>query len=214
MVRNDFLVLWLVAVTLVIFLVLGGTVFFVWQSGLLSGEVPLVESTSGVEWEIEEEGTEPGEVQEAPTGITFEAPVACLDPESGLLVRENRAIREAPTRSLRMLHILGSLHDSPNDPKLTAAVPPEIQFRSVFVELERNLVFVDLAGIPEGWGDDDPLVVGQTLFSIAHTICFQNPSYQAVQFLIDGRESNLAPGGFLLSKPFAPLEDWIRGHSL
>ncbi|MCA9437622.1 MAG: GerMN domain-containing protein, partial [Candidatus Omnitrophica bacterium] len=180
-------------------------------------EVAQVESTSGLEWEIEEPESVDNESEkpETPTGLTFEAQVACLDPQTGLLVQETRAIPEAPTRSQRLLQILGSLHDTPKDASRTAAVPPELQFRSVFVDLDRNLVLIDLAGLPEKWkASSSSMEIGQALYAIVHTISYQNPSYQTVQFLVNGRESNESPGGFLLSEPFAPSEDWVKSPAL
>lgn len=216
MIRNDFLVAWLVVVTLLVLLVVAGTVFFVWQSGLLSGEVPLVESTAGLEWSIDEEN-QPAEPGATPTqiGQVFEAKVVCLDPRTGLLVEETRSIPDVATRSQRLLQILGSLHSAPVNPDYRAAVPPELQFRSVFFDLERNLVIVDLAGIPDAWGEGvNPLEVGQALYAVVQTIVLQNPSHQLVQFLVNGRETTERPGGFLLSEPFSPSEDWVKDPTL
>lgn len=216
MIRNDFLVAWLVVVTLLVLLVAGGTVFFVWQSGLLSGEVPLVESTAGLEWSIDED-PQSADPSATPTqvGQVFEAKVVCLDPRTGLLVEETRSIPDVATRSQRLLQILGSLHGAPVNPEYRAAVPPELQFRSVFFDLERNLVIVDLAGVPDAWGEGaNPLEVGQALYAVVQTLVLQNPSHQLVQFLVNGRETSEAPGGFLLSEPFSPSEDWVKDPTL
>ncbi len=207
--RNEFIFAWLVVVTLLLILIMGVTVAFVWKSGLLSGGTPLVE-TSGDTTSPFTEGTSatPGE---EPTRFFNPVPakVYCVDASSGYLVPEERTIEGSLNLSAMIRGALEALRQTPTNPALRPAVPPEIQFRSVHFDPEGKVVYVDLVKVAESWRDGDPLQIGLSLFAITHTVAGLRPDFQVVRFLVDGKESEDAPGGYLLSEPFAPLEEWL-----
>ena len=98
MASNQFFIAWLVVATLLLIAVVGGTFYFVYQSGLMSGEIPLVESTTEVSPFFDTTQQE-GEGGVAPQVGTIESLVYCVDPARGILVPERREIPSSPTRN-------------------------------------------------------------------------------------------------------------------
>lgn len=210
MARNDFFVAWLFVATLLLILVVGATGFFVWRSGLLSGEIPVVESGSELEEFIEpEEPQTDTEQPEAEIRGGLRVPLYCIDSTRMILVREeDRSVPGADSDHGRLLNILRALNRPPVTEGYSPAVPAGLQFRAVFLVKESGTIFVDLATLPAAWAEGDPLHVGLTLYAIVQTVT-EITSYEQVRFLVEGRESNEAPGGFLLSEPFASSPEWL-----
>ena len=206
--RNDFLFAWLVVATFLLILVVGGTVFFVYKSGLLSGEVPLVATTSALSPFIE--NPDSADSASIPTGgESLKVPVYCAHPALGLLASETRGIPGSTHDNGRILNVLRALHQPPENPQLAPAVPPELQFRAVFVDPDSKTVYIDLTNLPEAWREADPLEVGLGLYAIAHTVTGLSPDFRFIRFLVEGKETDQRPGGFLLSEPFGPSPDWL-----
>ena len=206
--KNDFLIAWLVVATLLLIVVVGGTVFFVWRSGLLSGEVPLVELTGDVSPLFD--ATDESEEQSQDLGKeSFEQTVYYVDPAQGLLVPEDRGIAWAPHIPGRILNVLQALHQNPETSGLVSAIPAELQFRAVFLDTSTKTVYVDLAKLPEDWENADPLEVALSLYAITQTVTGLSSNFQIVRFLVDGKETEARPGGIVLSEPFGPSEDWL-----
>jgi hypothetical protein len=151
MIRNDFFVAWLVVITLLLVVIMGVTVFFVWRSGLLSGDVPVVVSTS--------EGELTPEITPGPTQLDSNSPNAFtvrlhyMDPRQQLLVAEDRSLAGSSHMPGRINSVLEALRQPSANPQLAPAVPPEIQFRTVFFEPETTSVYIDLVSLPETWDD-------------------------------------------------------------
>ncbi|MCK6496147.1 GerMN domain-containing protein [bacterium] len=212
MARNEFLFAWMMVVTLLLMVILAVTAVFVWKSGLLSGQVPLVEATSesgSSPQNIDVTGTEP--LLKATD--SFNAQIFCLDPSTFLLVPENRTIPGAIHLMGRVMNVLEALRATPLSPSLQPAVPPEIQFRTAFFDRDNRTIYIDLVNVPESWQSADPLQVGACLYAIVHTLSSLGSEFQFTRFLIDGREPEISPGGFLLSEVFSPSEDWIGGQA-
>jgi hypothetical protein len=210
MARNDFFVAWLFVATLLLIIVVGATGFFVWRSGLLSGEVPVVDTGSELEEFIEPEDSQSDpERTEAEVGGGLRVPLYCIDPARMILVREeNRSVPGADNDHARLLNILRALNRLPTTEGYTPAVPAGLQFRAVFLVKESGTIFVDLAALPAAWSESDPLQVGLTLYAIVQTVT-EITSYEYVRFLVEGRESDESPGGFLLSEPFSSSPEWL-----
>jgi hypothetical protein len=210
--RNEFIYAWLVVVTLLLLGILAVTLVFVWRSGLLSGQIPLVETTSESTSEPTTSSPKGDPTHEDPllkaTGA-FKAIVFCVDPTTEQLVPEDRTIADAPHMMGKVLNVLGALRSTPTSPNLQPAVPPEIQFRSVFYDRDAKTVYIDIAKLPESWSNGDPVTVGLCLYSVVHTVNNLGSDFQFVRFLVDGKEPESSPGGVVLSELFAPSEDWL-----
>ncbi|MCG3199240.1 MAG: GerMN domain-containing protein [Candidatus Omnitrophica bacterium] len=207
--RNDFILAWLVVVTLLLILIMGVTVAFVWKSGLLSGGAPLVETTGETAAPVVGDPSASPGVEPTRFFNPVPAKVFCVDASSGYLVPEERTIEGSLSLTAMIRAALEALRQTPTNPALRPAVPPEIQFRSVFFDPEEKVVYVDLVKVAESWRDGDPLQIGLSLFAVTHTVAGLRPDFQTVRFLVDGKESEEAPGGYLLSEPYAPLEEWL-----
>jgi hypothetical protein len=212
MARNDFMFVWLIVASFVLLLVVAATAFFVYQSGLLSGEIPLVGETTesanpyfGGATEEVEGGGEETQINLRVSRVT----VYSIDPREKLLVSEQRSVQTANTDSGYILNVLRSMHQAPDNSSLEPAVPPEMQIRTVFVEAALNTVYIDLVTLPESWENASPVEVSLSLYAIAHTIRGLNPQFRFVRFLVDGKDSEETPGGILLTEPFHASEDWL-----
>jgi hypothetical protein len=207
--RNEFIFAWLVLVTLILVAIMTVTGVVVWRSGLLSGEAPLVESSSEGSGSDSKGPPVPQEDPLLKATDSFTARVYCVDPSHSLLVAEERMMEGSPQRLGRIHNLLEALRSTPKNAQLRPAVPPELQFRTLFIDAETKTLYVDLANLPESWQSDDPIKVGLCLYSITQTVAGLGPDFQSVRFLVDGKEPDAHPGGFLLSEPFAPSEDWL-----
>lgn len=210
--RNEFIFAGLIVAALILLGILGATVAFVWRSGLFSGVIPLVASTSE---------TTPGVQTVDMTGKdpllnpadSFKARVFCVDPTTEQLVPEDRTVAGALHMMGRVLNVLNALRATPDTPNLQPAVPPEIQFRSAFYDRDSRTLYIDIAKLPESWSDGDPITVGLCLYSVVHTATHLGSDFQFVRFLVDGKEPDSSPGGMVLSESFSPSEDWLSGQS-
>jgi hypothetical protein len=212
MARNDFVVAWLFVASLLLVIVVGTTAFFVWRSGLLAGEMPLVDTGSELESSFQPEEAEPVpdfDPAEADGRGRIKAPVYCIDPNRMILVKEeDRSVPGADNDHAGVLNILRALNRPPATEGYLPAVPPDLQFRAVFLVKDTGTLYVDLTALPASWERSDPIQVGLALYAIVHTVT-ENTSYDYVRFLVEGKESEAAPGGFLLSEAFAPSPVWL-----
>lgn len=206
--RNDFIMAWLVVVTFLLILIMGVTLFFVFNSGILSGEGPLMDATTEEGGPLTSVNTSLEQRLLDATGA-LDAKIYCIDPTSVLLLPEDRKVEGSPTKMGIVRNVLEALRATPTRPDLRPAVPPEIQFRSVFADLESSTLYVDLTAIPQSWKSADPIEVGLCLYAITHTMASLGPEYQFVRFLVEGKEATVHPGGFILSEPFSPSEEWL-----
>lgn len=220
MARNEFIFAWLIVVTLLLLGILTVTGVFVWRSGLLSGQAPLVESTA----ESNSESTlvtsvntplpdQPDQESLLKATGSFSARVFCVDPTTEQLVYEDRTVAGASHMMGKVLSVLEALRSTPTAANLKPAVPPEIQFRSAFYDRDAKTVYIDIAKLPESWSSADPVTVGLCLYSIVHTVTNLGSDFQYVRFLVDGKEPESSPGGVVLSEPFSPSEDWLGAQS-
>jgi hypothetical protein len=193
----------MVVVTLLLMVILIVTGIFVWQSGILSGQVPLVEATS------ESVGTIQGVSAPGKEADSFIAKVFCVDPTTQLLVAEDRSVSGSPHTMGVVMNVLNALRSTPTHPNLQPAVPPEIQFRTAFLDRETRTIYIDLANLPETWSQEEPLQVALCLYAIVHTVSNLGSEFQYIHFLVDGREAETNPGGLLLSENFYPAEEWV-----
>ncbi len=212
MARNEFIFAWLIVVTLLLLGILTITLVFVWRSGLLSGQVPLVESTSESIASVLQTGTTTEDPLLKATG-SFKARIFCVNPLTEQLVYEDRPVAGAPHTMGKVLRVLEALRAPPASPALRPAVPPEIQFRSAFYDRDTRTVYIDIAKLPESWTNADPVTVGLCLYSVVHTVTNLGSDFQFVRFLVDGKETDSSPGGIVLSEPFSPSEDWLGAQS-
>jgi hypothetical protein len=208
--RNEFIFAWLMVVTLMLILIMGVTVVVVWRSGLLTGGAPLVETLSesaGGDQKVDVSG------QDSLLKATdsFKARVYCTNPATGLLAGEDRTIEGAPHITGRIRNLLESLRLTPSTAELRPALPPELQFRAVFIDREMKTLFVDLASLPDTWQSGDPIAVGLCLYAITNTVTSLGSDFQTVRFLIDGKEPETNPGGFLLAEAFGRSDEWTGG---
>jgi len=206
--RDEFFFTWLVVVTLLLVLGIAGAVLLVWRSGVLSGEVSLVSEPNpqGLSGALDADSeSHRGVLRDA-----FSARVYCIDPEGAFLASEERQIKGAPNNLARMLNVLEALRETPSSENFLPAVPPEVQFRTLFFEPEGRTIYVDLVDIPESWqGEGAWLEVGLCLNAITHTLTGLSAQFEKVRFLVDGQESESSPGGFVLSEVFVPSSDWL-----
>jgi len=210
--RNEFIFAWLIVVTLLLLGILTVTFLFVWRSGLLSGQVPLVESTSESSSSVQKTDSSGDSLLLKATG-SFKARVFCVDPTTEQLISEDRIIEGALHMMGRVVNVLNALRATPVTPNLQPAVPPEIQFRSAFYDREAKTIFIDIAKLPESWSNIDPVTVGLCLYSVVHTVTNLGSDFQYVRFLVDGKEPDTSPGGVVLSEPFEPSEEWLGVHT-
>lgn len=212
MARNEFIFAWLIVVTLLLLGILTITLVFVWRSGLLSGQVPLVESTSETTSAVLKTDSTTEDPLLKATG-SFKARIYCVDPTTDQLVYEDRSVAGAPHMMGKVMKVLEALRATPASPALRPAVPPEIQFRSAFHDRDTRTVYIDIAKLPESWNIADPVNVGLCLYSVVHTVTNLGSDFQYVRFLVDGKETDSSPGGIVLSEPFSPSEDWLGSQS-
>ena len=211
--RNEFLFAWLMVVTLLLMGILVVTLVFVWRSGLLSGEVPLVASTADPAASVQRMDLT-GNNPLLKATDSFNAKVFCVDPATSHLVPEDRTIAGAPHNLMRsVLNVIEALRSPPSQKNLQPAVPPEIQFRTCFLDRDTRTLYIDIAHLPESWNNSDPIQVGSCLYAIVHTVTGLGSDFQYVRFLVDGKEPETSPGGIILSEAFSPSEDWIGAQT-
>lgn len=107
-----------------------------------------------------------------------------LDREAYRLEVVERRVTEAPDTASRLVQIADELTTPPEDPRLTALVPPEASVRSAFVDGQTvYLNFNDgLVGAARGSSGEMML-----LYSIVNSVLANlPPSYKLVHFLVEG----------------------------
>lgn len=212
MARNEFIFAWLIVVTLLLVGILAATMVFVWRSGLFSGEMPMVESTTETDsgpQNVDMTGKDPL----LNPADSFKARVFCVDPTTEQLVPEDRNVAGAMNMMGRVLNVLNALRATPDTPNLLPAVPPEIQFRTAFYDRDTRTLYIDIAKLPESWNSGDPIKIGLCLYSVVHTATNLGSDFQFVRFLVDGKEPDSSPGGLVLSESFSPSEDWLGAQA-
>lgn len=185
----------------------GVALYAVWKAGLLNFEETLGDSDQPNDlWSVSEEtgGPVTGVV-----GNRFPARVFCVVPEHGLLFPEDREIPSAPDPLSRLINVIEALRVPPLNPNLVPALTADIQIRNVFYDSHEKTVYVNLDQMPSSWRLSGPVHVGLCLYSMTYTITGLSSDFEAVRFLVDGRECNQNPGGFLLCEAYQPSDDWL-----